>query len=179
MNIRTFSPWSVSIFDLAITWPRRCSAPRRPRERRGVTRGKCDARRCRPAPSGPRSARRCPRCPAPCRAGPGCRRSCSRGRSAPRGEEFVERATAGLHLGDLVLGALHRGAGVAHRRRDAADRFADVRRGFGGGVGRLDRLLLGAEGLDLGLEALGGVGELLLLVDDGGVLGLEVGQLAR
>jgi hypothetical protein len=96
----------------------------------------------------------------------------------PRGEQFVEGAAAGLHLGDLVLGALHRGAGVAHRRRDAADRLADVRRGLGRGVGRLDRLLLGAKGLDLGLEALAGVGQLLLLVDDGGVLGVEVLQLA-
>ena len=30
------------------------------------------------------------------------------------GEELVERTAARLHLGDLVLGALHRGAGVTH-----------------------------------------------------------------
>ena len=93
----------------------------------------------------------------PCRVGPGCRRSGLREvGQRPRGEQFVERAAARLHLGDLVLGALHRGAGVAHRGRDAADGFGDVRGGLGGGVGGLDGLLLRAEGLDLGLERLGG-----------------------
>ena len=49
--------------------------------------------------------------------------------------------------------------------------------GLGRGVGRLDRLLAGAEGLDLGLQPLRGQGELLLLGLQLGVLGLQVGDL--
>src|SRR5699024_12106911 len=42
--------------------------------------------------------------------------------------------------------------------------------GLGSGVGGLDRLLTGPEGVDLGLQALSGRGELLLLVLEIGVL---------
>ena len=83
-----------------------------------------------------------------------------------RGEQLIERAAAGLHLGHLVLGALHGGTGVAHGRRDATHGFGDVRRGFGRRVGRLDGLFLRAEGFDLGLERWRVSVELLFLVDD-------------
>jgi hypothetical protein len=52
-----------------------------------------------------------------------------------------------------------------------------VRRGLGGGVGRLDGLFPRAKRLDLGLEALTGLGELVLLFDDRRVLGVEVLEL--
>ena len=92
-------------------------------------------------------------------------------------EQLVDGAGPGLHAGDLVLGPLHRRAGVAHRRRDAGDRLADLRLRLGRGVAGLHRLLLGAELLDLRLEPLGGGDELLLLLADLVVLGLQVGQL--
>ena len=71
-------------------------------------------------------------------------------------DQLVDGAGARLHLGDLVLGAVERHAGVAHRLRDPRHGFADARLGLGGGVGGLERLLLGAEGIDLGLEPAGG-----------------------
>ena len=79
------------------------------------------------------------------------------------GDQLVDRAGAGLHLRGLVLGPLDGQADVAHLLGDAGERLVDPGLRLGGGVGRLERLLLGAEGLDLGLQPLGGEGELLLL----------------
>ena len=90
--------------------------------------------------------------------------------SAPRGEQLVDGAGAGLHLRGLVLGALDRHADVAHLLGDAGERLVDLGLRLGGGVRRLDRLLAGAEGLDLGLQPLRGEGQLLLL-------GLQLGVL--
>src|SRR6266540_2130865 len=81
--------------------------------------------------------------------------------------QLVQRAGAGLHLRDLVLGPLHGQADVAHLLADAGDRLVDACLRLGGGVGGLDRLLAGTEGLDLDLEPLRGVDQL-------GLLGLEL-----
>ena len=94
------------------------------------------------------------------------------------GDQLVDGAGAGLHLRGLVLGPLDGQADVAHLLADARHRLVDAGLRLGGGVGRLDRLLAGAEGLDLGLQPLLGEGELLLLALELGVLGLEVGDLA-
>ena len=91
------------------------------------------------------------------------------------GDQLVDGAGAGLHLRGLVLGPLDGQADVAHLLADAGHRLVDAGLRLGGGVGRLDRLLAGAEGLDLGLQPLLGEGELLLLALQLGVLGLEVG----
>ena len=79
------------------------------------------------------------------------------------GEQLVDRAGPGLHRLGLVLGALDRQADVAHLLGDAGERLADLGLRLGRGVGGLDRLLAGAEGVDLGLQPLRGEGELLLL----------------
>ena len=96
-----------------------------------------------------------------------------------RGEELVDGPGPGLHLGDLVLGPLHRHAGVAHRLGDARDGLADLGLGLGGGVARLQRLFLGAERLDARLELLGRLDELVLLRDELVVLGLQPFELGR
>ena len=93
------------------------------------------------------------------------------------GEQFVDRAGARLELCRLVLGPLDRQADVAHLLGDAGERLADPGLRLGRGVGRLDGLLLRAEGVDLGLEALGREGELLLLALQRLVLRLQVGDL--
>ena len=93
------------------------------------------------------------------------------------GQQLVDRAGAGLHLRGLVLGPLDRQADVAHLLGDAGERLADPGLRLGRGVGGLDGLLLGAEGVDLGLQPLGGEGELLLLALQVGVLRLQVGEL--
>ena len=98
--------------------------------------------------------------------------------NAPEAEQLIERAAARLHLGNLVLGALHRGARVAHGRGDATHGFVDVRGGFGSGVGRLDRLFARAEGFDLALQFCRGCFQLLQLIVNLGVLDLEVLQLS-
>ena len=88
----------------------------------------------------------------------------------PLVDQLVQGVGAGLHLLGLVLGALHRQADVGHLLADARGRLGDPHLGLGGGVLRLDDLLLGAEGLDLRGAASLGLGELLLL-------GLELGDL--
>ena len=93
------------------------------------------------------------------------------------GDQLVDGPGAGLHRGGLVLGPLDGHADVAHLLADAGDGLADPGLGLGGGVGGLDRLLAGAEGLDLGLQPLLGEDELLLLALEVGVLGPEVGDL--
>ena len=93
------------------------------------------------------------------------------------GDELVNRAGPRLHLQRLVLGTLHRHADVAHLLGDARHRLADLRLRLGGGVGGLDRLLAGAERVDLRLQALRGGRELLLLALQLRVLGGEVGDL--
>ena len=93
------------------------------------------------------------------------------------GDQLVDGAGPGLHLRGLVLGALDGQPDVAHLLADAGHRLVDPGLRLGGGVGRLDRLLAGPEGLDLGLQPLLGEGELLLLALQLGVLGLEVGDL--
>ncbi len=94
-----------------------------------------------------------------------------------RSQQLVERPGARLHAGDLVLGPLHGRPGVARGVRDARHGLAHLGLGLGGGVGGLERLLLGAEALDPGLQLLGGLDELLLLLADLVVLRLELGQL--
>ncbi len=79
------------------------------------------------------------------------------------GEQLVDGAGPGLHRLGLVLGALDGQADVAHLLGDAGERLADLGLRLGRGVGRLDGLLAGAEGVDLGLQPLRGEGELLLL----------------
>ena len=91
------------------------------------------------------------------------------------GDQLVDGAGAGLHLRRLVLGPLDGQADVAHLLADAGHRLVDPGLRLGGGVRRLDRLLAGAEGLDLGLQPLLGEGELLLLALELRVLRLEVG----
>src|SRR6478735_8627730 len=91
----------------------------------------------------------------------------------------VDRPGAGLHLGGLVLGPLDRGADVAELVTDARHRLVDLGLRLGRRVGGLDRLLAGAELLDLRLEPLLGEGELLLLGLELGELHLEVVDLAR
>src|SRR6266511_3207146 len=93
--------------------------------------------------------------------------------------QLVQRAGAGLHLRDLVLGPLHGQADVAHLLADAGDRLVDACLRLGGGVGGLDRLLAGTEGLDLDLEPLRGVDQLGLLGLELVVLDLQVAELAR
>ena len=93
------------------------------------------------------------------------------------GDQLVDRAGPGLHLRGLVLGPLDRQADVAHLLADARHRLADLRLGLGGGVGRLDRLLAGAERLDLGAEPLLGERQLLLLALELRLLRLEVDDL--
>src|SRR4051812_14461121 len=93
------------------------------------------------------------------------------------GEQFVDRAGPRLELCRLVLGTLNRQADVAHLLGDAGERLADTGLGLGRGVRRLDGLLLRAEGVHLGLEALGRKGELLLLALQRRVLCLEVRHL--
>ena len=77
----------------------------------------------------------------------------------------------------LVLGPLDGQADVAHLLADPGEGLVDPGLRLGGGVGRLDRLLAGAEGVDLGLQPLAGPGELLLLTLQLRVLGLQVGDL--
>ena len=79
--------------------------------------------------------------------------------------------------GRLVLGPLDREADVAHLLADAGEGLPDPGLRLGRGVRRLDRLLLGAEGVDLGLQPLAGPDELLLLALQLCVLRLEVGEL--
>ena len=88
------------------------------------------------------------------------------------GEQLVDGAGPGLHRLGLVLGALDGQADVAHLLGDAGERLADLGLRLGRGVGGLDGLLAGAEGVDLGLQPLRGEGELLLL-------GLQLGVLGR
>ena len=93
------------------------------------------------------------------------------------GDQLVDGLAARLHLGGLVLGTLDGEADVAHLLADARHRLADARLRLGGGVGRLDRLLAGAEGLDLGLQPLLRQDELLLLALERRLLLLEGGDL--
>ncbi|CAM5678041.1 hypothetical protein STENM327S_07063 [Streptomyces tendae] len=93
------------------------------------------------------------------------------------GEQLVDGAGPGLELGGLVLGALDGQADVAHLLGDAGERLADPGLRLGRRVGGLDGLLLRAEGVHLGLEALGRQSELLLLALERGVLRLQVGDL--
>ena len=81
-----------------------------------------------------------------------------------RRQQLVHGPGPGLHAGDLVLGPLHGAAGVAHRLGDPRHRLADLRLRLGRGVAGLQRLLLRAELLDLGLEPLGGGDQLLFLL---------------
>ena len=67
----------------------------------------------------------------------------------PAVEELVDGARAGLHLRDLVLRPLQGHPCVGDRLRDPRHGLADARLGLGGGIGRLEGLLLGAEPLDL------------------------------
>ena len=94
-----------------------------------------------------------------------------------RCQQLVDGARPRLHAGDLVLGPLHGGAGVPRRVGDARHRLAHLGLGLGRGVGGLHRLLLRAEALDPDLELLRGLDELLLLIADLVVLGLELGEL--
>ena len=112
------------------------------------------------------------------RAWPGCRRCSSSGRSVrptPGARRWRRPAPASAAI--LSSARCMVGAGVAHRPRDPGHGLADPGLGLGGGVGRLQRLLAGPERGHLGLEALGGLDELVLLGGDLGVLGLEVGEL--
>ncbi len=94
-----------------------------------------------------------------------------------RGKQLVDRAGPGLHALGLVFGALYRQADIAHLFGDAREGLADLRLGLGGGVSGLDRLLLRAERVDLGLETLRRERQLLLLGQQLRVLGLEVADL--
>jgi hypothetical protein len=76
-------------------------------------------------------------------------------------------------FGRLVLGALDGEADVAHLLADAGHRLVDRVCASAGGVGGLDGLLAGPERLDLGLQALLGERELLLLALELGVLRLR------
>ena len=84
-----------------------------------------------------------------------------------RGLELVHRVGAGAHVLGLVDRALHGHADVGHLLADAGRRLGDLHGGLGGGVLRLDDLLLGAELVDLAAE-------LLLLVDEVLLLCLEL-----
>ncbi len=64
-------------------------------------------------------------------------------------EQVVGRRRAGLHLGDLVAGAIEADADVVHRRADARHGLVRPHLRSGCRVGRLDRLLLDPEGRDL------------------------------
>ena len=72
---------------------------------------------------------------------------------------------------------MHGQSGITHGIGDSSDGLTDLGLGFSGGVGGLQGLLLGPEGFDLGLERVHGGDELLLLLIDAGVLGLQVGEL--
>ena len=94
-----------------------------------------------------------------------------------RCQQLVDGAGPRLHAGDLVLGPLHGGAGAPGGVGDPRHRLAHLRLRLGCGVGGLHGLLLRTEALDADLELLGGLHELLLLVADLVVLGLELGEL--
>ena len=83
------------------------------------------------------------------------------------GLELVHRVGAGTHVLGLVDRPLHRHADVGHLLAHAGRGLGDLHGGLGGGVLRLDDLLLGAELVDLGAQ-------LLLLVDQRLLLGLEL-----
>ncbi len=97
--------------------------------------------------------------------------------NVPAASSSLHRVGAGLHVFGLVDRALHREADIRHLLAHAGGRFGDPDLRFGGGVLRLDDLLLGAEGFDLGAQLLLGVGQLLLLVFQFGDLRVERLQL--
>ena len=90
--------------------------------------------------------------------------SCVMSSNVPAASSSSHGAGPRLHLLGLVLGALHRQAEVGHLLAHAAGGLADLDLRLGGGVLRLDDLLLGAEGLDLGAHLLLVLGERLLLL---------------
>ena len=94
-----------------------------------------------------------------------------------RRQQLVDGAGPRLHAGDLVLGPLHGGAGAPRGVGDPRHRLAHLGLGLGRRVGGLHRLLLGAEALDPDLQLLRRLDELLLLLADLVVLGLQLGQL--
>ena len=79
------------------------------------------------------------------------------------GFELGDRIGARLHVLGLVLGALDREPEVGHLLAHAVGGLTDADLRLGGGVLRLDDLLLGAERLDLGPQLLLVLRELLLL----------------
>src|SRR5262249_49874816 len=79
------------------------------------------------------------------------------------GDQLVDGRGARLHLLRLVLRALDREPRVGHLLADPARGLADLHLRLGGGVLRLDDLLLGTERLDLRLELLLRGDELFLL----------------
>ncbi len=91
--------------------------------------------------------------------------------------ELGDGVGAGLHVFGLVHRALHREADVGHLLAHPGGRFGDPHLRVGGGVLRLDDLLLGAEGFDLGAQLLLGVDQFRLLVLEFGDLGVERLQL--
>ena len=94
----------------------------------------------------------------------GCRPwPCRTGRRARRRPAARRSRRPGPAAGGLVLGPLDRQADVAHLLGDAGEGLADPGLRLGRGVGGLDGLLLGAEGVDLGLQPLRGQRQLLLL----------------
>ena len=94
-----------------------------------------------------------------------------------RRQELVDGARPRLHAGDLVLGPLHGGTCTAGGVGDPRHCLAHLRLRLGSRVGGLHGLLLRAEPLDADLQFLRGLHELLLLVADLVVLGLELGEL--
>ena len=94
-----------------------------------------------------------------------------------RRQQLVDGTRPRLHAGDFVLGPLHGGAGAARGVGDPRHRLAHLGLCLGRRVGGLHRLLLGAEALDPDLELLRGLDELLFLLADLVVLGLQLGQL--
>ena len=93
------------------------------------------------------------------------------------GQQLIDGTGTGLHLGRFVLGPLDRKADIAHLLTDAGEGFVDPGLCFSRGVGGLDRLLPGTEGVHLGLQTLAGAGELLLFSLQLSVLRLEIAQL--
>ncbi len=95
----------------------------------------------------------------------------------PGGFELGHGVGARAHVFGLVDRALHRQADVGHLLAHAGGGLGDPHLRLGGRVLRLDDLLLGAEGFDLGAQFLLGVGQLLLLLLEFVDLGVEPLQL--